>query len=585
MCGIVGMTTNKSFNKERFIESTRLLTHRGPDEEGYFFDKVAFGHRRLVVIDKDNGKQPMSYKNCTMIYNGELYNTEEIRKDLIELGYSFIGHSDTEVLLKSYYEWNEKCLEKLNGIFSFAIFDGDKLFLARDRVGVKPLYYSINGKDIIFSSEIKSILYYLDNSKVDEDGLKELLGLGPSHTLGKTIYKDVFQLKPGHYMYFDGSVTIHEYWNVSVNNFNLSFDDTVKEVRNLLEDAIKRQLVSDVPLCTFLSGGVDSSIITAVAANNLDSLTTYSIDYEDNDFKTNDFQVSKDLDYIKYVTNMYNTRHIDKVISQEELVDTLKRSVELRDSPGMADIDSSLYWFCLEIKKEHTVGLSGECADEIFGGYPWFYRDTDSTIFPWLRDLDARVDLLKDEWRESLKIREYVKDKYDETLAEIENMDSHQQMMYLNIKWFMTTLLDRKDRMSMGASLEVRVPFADHRLVEFLFNVPKDYKFYKQEKGLLREAMKDLLPKEILNRKKNPYPKTHSEVYTRLIKDKLSEVIKDKNSILNILFKKDRLIELVNTGGESFEKPWFGQLMTGPQLLAYLYQMDYWYKKYNIELV
>ncbi|XMB66902.1 asparagine synthase (glutamine-hydrolyzing) [Mycoplasmatota bacterium zrk1] len=585
MCGIVGMTTNEGFNKERFIESTRLLTHRGPDEEGYFFDNVAFGHRRLVVIDKDNGKQPMSYKNFTMIYNGELYNTEDIRKELIELGYSFVGHSDTEVLLKSYYEWKEKCLEKLNGIFSFAIFDGEKLFLARDRVGVKPLYYSINGKDIIFSSEIKSILYYLDNSKVDEDGLKELLGLGPSHTLGKTIYKDVFELKPGHYMCFDGTVTIQEYWNVSVNNFNLSFDDTVKEVRNLLEDAIKRQLVSDVPLCTFLSGGVDSSIITAVAANNLDSLTTYSIDYEDNDFKTNDFQVSKDLDYIKYVTNMYNTRHIDKVISQEELVDTLKRSVELRDSPGMADIDSSLYWFCLEIKKEHTVGLSGECADEIFGGYPWFYRDTDSTIFPWLRDLDARVYLLKDEWRESLKIKEYVKDKYDETLAEIENMDSHQQMMYLNIKWFMTTLLDRKDRMSMGASLEVRVPFADHRLVEFLFNVPKDYKFYKQEKGLLREAMKDLLPKEILNRKKNPYPKTHSEVYTRLIKDKLSEVIKDKNSILNILFKKDKLIELVNTSGESFEKPWFGQLMTGPQLLAYLYQMDYWYKKYNIELV
>ncbi|XMB85752.1 asparagine synthase (glutamine-hydrolyzing) [Mycoplasmatota bacterium WC44] len=585
MCGFVGMTLKGSFNKDKFIESTRLLSHRGPDEEGYFFDGIAFGHRRLVVVDKENGKQPMTFNGYTLIYNGELYNTEDLRVELLELGHTFTGHSDTEVLLKSYVEWKEDCLTKFNGIFAFAIYDGNKLFIARDRVGVKPLYYYFNGNDIFFASEIKSILHYYDLHEVGDEGLKELFGLGPSHTPGKTIYKDVYELKPGHCMSFNGSISVKEYWNVKVNEFNLNFKDTVKEVKFILTDAIKRQLVSDVPLCTFLSGGVDSSIITAVAALNKDHLTSYSVEYEDNDFESNDFQVSKDTDYIKYVVDKYDTTHIDKVISLDELTDTLTNAVDLRDYPGMADIDSSLYWFCNEIKETHTVGLSGECADEIFGGYPWFYRDTESNFFPWLRDLDSRLDLFKDKWKERLNIKKYVKDKYEKTMNEVPNMSRHQKMMYLNIKWFMTTLLMRKDSMSMGASLEVRVPFSDHRLIEFLFNVPYEYKFYKQEKGLLRESMKDLLPIEILNRKKNPYPKTHNKRYTELVKKKLIKSLYDKDSILHILFKRDKLIELIRTNGESFEKPWFGQLMTGPQLIAYLYQVDYWYKKYNIKLV
>ncbi len=583
MCGITGFY-NGELKKEKFIESTNLIKHRGPDEEGFYFDDVAFGHRRLVVIDKQNGKQPMKIGNYVLVYNGELYNTKSLKEELIKLGYTFTGTSDTEVLLKSYIEWKEEAFVKLNGIYAFAIYDGEKVILVRDRLGVKPLYYSNINNELFFSSEIKSILKYYDLNTVNDDGLRELLGLGPSHTAGITVYKDVYEVKPGEYLEFIKDVKKKIYWNVEAKPFTDDFASCVKKVKYLLTDSIERQLVSDVGISTFLSGGVDSSIITAIAAKANKNLQSYSIEYEDNDFEANDFQVSKDIDYIKYMVERYDLDHKYLEISLEELAEYLKEAVDLRDFPGMADIDSSLLWFCKKVKKENTVALSGECADEIFAGYPWFYRDTGSDIFPWLRNLKMRENLLKDEWIERLKLEDYVKDKYEETLKEVSNLNEHQKMMYLNIKWFMTTLLDRKDRMSMGASLEVRVPFSDHLLVEYLFNVPQEFKHYKQEKGLLREAMADLLPAEILNRKKNPYPKTHNEKYTKIVANLLTERLNDESSILNILFKKDKLIDLIKSGGTSIDKPWFGQLMTGPQLIAYLYQFDYWFSKYKLKL-
>lgn len=601
MCGIFGVV-NYRLNEVKTpydMSCVQAVLHRGPDEGGTHYDKHVFlGHRRLSVVDIEQGKQPMSFHQYTMVYNGELYNTEEIRAELKEAGYTFKGHSDTEVLLKAYVCFGEKVVEKLNGIYAFAVWDSREqaLYVARDRAGVKPLYYSLLPDGIIVASEQKQILHYTEKSEITLEGFQELLGVGPSHTPGHGLYKGMLELKPGHYMVVkQGDIKMTEYWDLVAKKHTDDFETTVEKTREILLDAIKRQLVSDVPLCTFLSGGVDSSAITAVAASQMKNLHTFSIDYEDNlkYFKKTDFTVSQDNDFIKLMSDLNRTHHHYRVISNQDLADGLVNAVHLRDMPGMADVDSSLYWFCKEIKKDFTVSLSGECADEIFGGYPWFYREPMNGMFPWLRDLSIRNTLLKPEWQEKLDLVGYATDRFNNSIAkadllsgdsELEN--EKRQLTYMNTKWFMTTLLDRKDRMSMGASLEVRVPFADHRLMEYLYNVPWEMKFHgSMEKGLLRKALEGLLPDEVLYRKKNPYPKTHNPHYTSIIQALLREALSDSNSILHEIFDEKKLWALANSDDEIITRPWFGQLMTQPQLIAYLYQFHLWFKDYHIQFV
>jgi asparagine synthase (glutamine-hydrolysing) len=433
--------------------------------------------------------------------------------------------------------------------------------------------------------------------------LAEVLGLGPSRTPGEGVFKDVKELRPAHALIFskDG-LKIWRYWNVKSEKHEDSFEDTVSNVRFLLTDAIKRQLVSDVPLCSFLSGGLDSSAITAIAANTYSdegkgNLHTYSIDYEGNDqyFTKSDFQPNSDAPWIEKMSKEFSTVHHRSVISQQVLKDYLIEAVHVRDLPGMADVDSSLLWFCKEIKNDFTVGLSGECADEIFGGYPWFHREDDFNRrgFPWMRSVTERQGLLKDDWNKKLNLQEYVLSQYDRTVAETPLLDGEneietkrRQLFYLNLTWFMTTLLDRKDRMSMGASLEVRVPFADHRLVEYVWNIPWEMKMHdNREKGILRKALEGILPNEVLYRKKSPYPKTHHPVYTKLVSDWLNEILEDRSSVLYELFDEQKLKEIVKTGGAAFQVPWYGQLMTGPQLLAHLGQIHVWFRDYKIEII
>ncbi|HAX72295.1 MAG TPA: asparagine synthase (glutamine-hydrolyzing) [Firmicutes bacterium] len=598
MCGIFGVV-NYALNEVKTpydTASVQVVEHRGPDEGGLFYDKHVFlGHRRLSVVDLELGKQPMHYEYFSMVYNGELYNTEEIRKELLDAGFTFKGHSDTEVLLKAYACFGEKVVHKLNGIYAFAVWNKKEqtLFVARDRAGVKPLYYTKTPEGIILASERKQIITYTQNHEITLEGFQELLALGPSHTPGNGLYKGIKELRPGHYMTLtqDG-LSIKQYWNLKASKHEDDFETTVEKTRELLMDAITRQLVSDVPLCTFLSGGLDSSAITAIAAASKKDLHTFSIDYEDNSkfFKGNDFQVSQDKEFIDLISKQHQTIHHSCVISNDELAKALVDAVHFRDMPGMADVDSSLHWFCKEIKKEFTVGLSGECADEIFGGYPWFYREPMNGMFPWLRDLNVRNDLLKPEWQAKLGLVDYAKHAFDTSIAEAEIWTSDsaednekRQLTYLNTQWFMTTLLDRKDAMSMGASLEVRVPFADHRIMEYIYNVPWEMKFYNQtEKGLLRKALEGVLPDEVLYRKKNPYPKTHNPHYTALVQTLLREALADPASILHELFDGDKLKRLANTNDEIITRPWFGQLMTQPQLIAYLYQFHVWYKNYQI---
>jgi len=610
MCGITGWA---SFQKdlrtsEEIIKlMTQTLKKRGPDDENIWCNEhIAFGHRRLAVIDLIGGKQPMTKvhegSNYVITYNGELYNTEELRKELQNRGYIFTTHSDTEVLLTAYIEWKEQCVDFFNGIFAFGVWDeqSQSLFLCRDRLGVKPLYYTEQQDGLLFASEVKALLAHpLIKAAVNTEGLANIIAVGPSRTPGKALFQNINELRPGYAMRFSREgIRIWQYWQLQSEHHDESLEDTVDHVRFLLTDAIERQLVSDVPICTFLSGGLDSSIITGIASNRFqqqgkDKLHTYSIDYEDNErfFNPHTFQTSTDTYWIEQMTNTFKTDHHAEEISQQQLIDLLVESVIVRDSPGMADVDSSLLWFCREIKKEFTVALSGECADEIFGGYPWFTETT--TGFPWIRSLAERTTMLQDQWRKKLAVESYVQHVYTQTIKEVPYLQGesveearHREMFYLNMVWFMQTLLERKDRMSMGASLEVRVPFADHRLVEYTWNIPWEMKnLGGMEKGLLRKAMDQLLPKEVLYRKKNPYPKTYHPLYTMGVQKWLGEIMKDKNSILHELFERQKLIELIESGGSSFKVPWYGQLMAGPQLLAYLGQIHTWFEHYNIQLI
>jgi asparagine synthase (glutamine-hydrolysing) len=614
MCGVSGWV---DFSKNIRNESMTLelmantLAKRGPDETNLWLDThVGLGHKRLIVVDPEGGKQPMTKQkegnDYTICYNGELYNTEDIRKVLLTKGYSFKGHSDTEVLLTAYIEWAEECVNYLNGIYAFAVWDRKKeqLFIGRDRLGVKPLFFTESGSGLLFASEIKAILANPEiKTEIDQEGLSEIFGMGPSKSPGSGIFKGIKELRPAHALTFSrNGLKIWRYWNVKSNQHLDSVEETAEKVRYLVTDAVTRQLVSDVPLSTFLSGGLDSSIITAIAAHGFAAqgkgkLHTYSIDYEGNDryFESNEFQPDSDERYIQIVTNKFDTKHHFRKISQQQLVKDLTEAVHVRDYPGMADVDSSLLWFCKEIKKDFVVSLSGECADEIFGGYPWFHRkeDLERPGFPWMRSVNERNQLLKPSWQTKLKLHDYVVDKYNEAISETPRLEGEsleetkrRELFYINMTHFMTTLLDRKDRMSMGASLEVRVPFSDHHLVEYVWNIPWAVKMYQgREKGILRKAFEGVLPNEVLYRKKSPYPKTHNPEYTFAVQKLMTDILKDKNSILYEFFNRALLVEIVESGGNSFKEPWFGQLMTGPQLLAYFVQLHIWFKDYNINIV
>lgn len=613
MCGIAGWVNyEKNLANEEYIMENMVntLSKRGPDAKGIYQTKNALlGHRRLVVVDPSGGAQPMTRKlnnaNYTIVYNGELYNTEEVRDKLKALGFNFKSYSDTEVLLSAYMAWGEECVKYINGIYAFGIWDekSSSLFLARDPLGVKPLFYTEKYKSIIFGSEIKTILAHPEvEAAVDKGGLLEIFALGPGRNLGSGILKDIFEVPPAHFIIFNASgVHLKEYWRLEAKNHEESLEETVEHTRALLIDAVERQLAADVPVCTFLSGGVDSSAISAIASsyfskNKLGKLNTYSIGYEDNEkyFKASEFQPNSDESYIKLMSEFIGSNHNNVIINNNELAKALEEAVLANDLPGMADIDSSLYLFCKEVRKDAVVALSGECADEIFGGYPWYRRteDINSDNFPWARYVKERKAILSKELKQ-LPLEEYSKEKYRESIGKVEalrgetNLEHRmREMFYLNIKWFMVTLLNRKDRMSMSNSLEVRVPFADYRLVEYAYNIPWNIKYCDNiEKGLLRRALKDILPEEILYRRKSPYPKTHNPQYLKIVEEIMDNILRDKNSPIQPLIDENKVREIILSHGKAFEKPWYGQLMTGPQLLAYLIQVNYWLLNYKIKLV
>ena len=543
-----------------------------------------------------------SFGDYVIVYNGQIYNTKELKETLLDTGFSFEGHCDTEILLKSYIHYGNDVVNHLNGIFAFAIWNSKKeeLFIARDHFGVKPFFYTILNNTFIFASEIKAIFEYPGIEKIlDQQGLSELFGIGPAHTAGTTIFKNINELKPAHLgIYNNSGLHIERYWKLISKPHTDNLETTCKKVKFLLNDAITRQLVSDVPLCTFLSGGLDSSIITKFAADyckkeKLPPLDTYSIDYVDNDknFVKSDFQPNSDNYYINLMNQNLHTNHHSIIIDTPELANALEDAMIARDMPGMADIDSSLLLFCKNVKKEMTVSLTGECADEIFGGYPWFFREDalNSGTFPWSIAINERQELLNPDISNKISLKDYINYRYNESLSEVDILDSDsketaekRKISHLTLNWFMQTLLDRSDRMAMYNGFELRVPFCDYRLAHYVWNIPWEMKALNgREKGLLRYICKDFLPDEIVNRKKSPYPKTHNPTYLAKVKGLLSNIMKDNNAPINNILNRDYILEILNTDGSAFSRPWFGQLMTGPQLMAYLCQVNMWLEKYQ----
>ena len=604
MCGIAGILSSDidlRSEKEMLWRVSDSLKMRGPDARGeYITRSVALIHRRLSVIDPEKGVQPMRFGKYIIVYNGEIYNTDEIRRELRFHGYVFETDCDTEVVLKSFHLWQERCAEKLNGIFAFAIYnmDSEEVFLCRDRIGVKPLFYSKTKDLFAFASRTDTLLHVKGIEPVcDENGLNEIFMLGPAKTMGKTYFQNIKEVKPGEYLYYKkGKLKSGVYWSLKASEFSDNCVQAQEHTHFLVTDAIKRQLVSDVPICTFLSGGLDSSIISKVAYDYMtdrgEILNTYSVDYKDNDkyFKSSVFQPNKDSDYINLISDYIDSDHHNIILNNTDVADSLIESTFARGVPGFTDIDSSLLLFCREIVKKHKVALSGECADEIFGGYPWYHREEIlfEETFPWSRTTDVRHSILKNGFLKHSD--EYVKNAYDETIASTDYLDTDsrlekrmRQMFMLNMNWFMQTLLARKDAMSMQASLEVRVPFCDYRIVEYAYNMPWSIKSYNgREKGILRKAFENELPDIITWRKKSPYPKTFNPEYVQAVSKMALCVLEDKSCALNEMINKSSIMSLIENP-DSLSEPWYGQLMRGPQVLAYLVQIYAWIRRYNVQ--
>lgn len=615
MCGIAGFfnpDVNYMTEKPKWKHILERMNHaqkrRGPDNEGtYLTSLCGLAHVRLEIIDLVTGQQPMVRKRqgreCAISFNGEIYNMAELKAELLLEGADFQTTSDTEVILEGYMLHGKNYIQKLNGIFAIALWDSaaEELYLFRDRLGVKPLFYAMTEKTLVFSSEIKGLLAYPGiRPIIDREGLCEVFALGPAKTYGKGVFKDVWEVLPGQCITF-GRTSVSEefYWKLKSHPHEDTMEQTIEKTAWLVEDAVKKQMLSDIPISTFLSGGVDSSLVTAICAKELKKqgkvLNTFSFDFQNNDkyFKSNSFQPSQDRPYVEQMVDFAGTNHRFLECSNQDQLDCLYKTVDARDLPCMADVESSMLYFCSKVTAYNKVTLTGECADEIFGGYPWFHSQKafQTDAFPWSDSMVPRQVLLSDSVIQALHMEEYAHEAYERTIRETPLLSEdtpeekrRREISYLNLRWFMVTLLDRMDRTSMYSGLEARVPLADHRIVEYVFNIPWHMKCPDGiVKGLLRHAGEGLLPKEILWRKKSPYPKTYDPAYEELLGSRLKEVLADPNAPIRTLLDTKKVHAFLNTPSD-YGKPWYGQLMAGPQMLAYMLQVNYWLDKYGIQL-
>jgi asparagine synthase (glutamine-hydrolysing) len=569
MCGIVGWVAfDQDLTAARAVVDamTTTMVCRGPDAGGTWSDShVALGHRRLAVIDLAGGAQPMTVRaggrHVTIAYSGEIYNFAELRRELDGLGHRFRTRSDTEVVLHGYLQWGGRVAEKLNGMYAFAVWDGrdDRLALIRDRMGVKPLYYYRTTDGVVFGSEPKALLAHPQvSAAVDVDGLREMLTL--VKTPGEAIWDGMRELEPGTELSVgrDG-VRQRTYWQLERKPHPDDLPATIANIRELLADIVERQLVSDVPLCVLLSGGLDSSVVTALAAERLrltgETVRTFALDFPDqrSRFVANELRPEVDAPYGWEVARRCGTAHSDIVQHPEHLADPEIRraAVTARDLPtGPGELDFSLYLLFRAIKRESTVALSGEAADEVFGGYRYFQRPDlwQERTFPWLamsaaQQRPAGPAMLRPELDDALDLAGYTSDRYVDATREVTRLPGEDERDHrlhlaghLYLTRFVRLLLDRKDRISMAVGLEVRVPYCDHRLVEYLYNIPWSMKFFDgREKSLLRAAGEDLLPPSVAQRRKSQYPLTTHPGYLLRLQEQARQLAEREHPVLEIV--------------------------------------------------
>lgn len=536
-------------------------------------------------------------------FDGVIYNSEELKRELRGRGVKFTKGDVLEICLKGYREYGGDFFRKINGAFALALWDGKKrrTVLCRDKIGIKPLYYTRIRNKIFFGSKIQDVL---EKSGIDavvtKEGLCEIFALGPAKSRRNNIFQHIEEVLPAQYIVFEsGKTEKSRYWQLESHVHEDTFPETVEKTAWLIKDAVKRQMQADVPICTFLSGGIDSSLVTAICAKELkkqgQQLDTFSFDFEGNQkyFKANAFQPSQDRPWVEKMVQYAGTKHRYLECDNEDLVSYLYKAVDAADLPCMADVEGSMLYFCEQTVKERKVVLTGEGADEIFGGYPWFYKEESFArrAFPWSFDMKTRQTLLLDEWIERLPMEEYAREAYEKTIADTPVLEGEKgrekrrrEIAYLNLKWFMATLLDRMDRTSRYCNLDARVPFADERIVQYLWNVPWDMKYKNHTvKGLLRFAGEGLLPKDILWRKKSPYPKTYNPFYEKMLGEELKGVLARQDAPVKQFLDAEKVKRFLSSPSD-YGKPWYGQLMAGPQMLAYMLQVNYWLEKYKIKI-
>jgi asparagine synthase (glutamine-hydrolysing) len=566
MCGITGWVDfGRDLRGERAaIEAmTATMAPRGPDAGDVWVSAhAAVGHRRLSVIDLPCGAQPMVCDDVVLTFSGEIYNFTELRQELISCGHAFATRSDTEVLLHSYLQWGQDCVDHLNGMFAFGLWDGrrQELLLARDRLGVKPLYYAPQPDGVLFGSEPKAVLAHPGfRAEVDAEGLAELFGQVGTKTPGHAIYRGLSELRPGTIAVVGrGGVRVSTYWSLRALPHTDDLVATASTVRDLLADTVHRQTVADVPLCSLLSGGLDSSVVSALAADSLGrrdrtKLATFSVDFEGSadHFQPDQFRPSHDEPYARAAAEHIGARHSTVLLSADDLVTAQWAPLAAHDLPAMGDMWTSAYLLFREIRQQSTVALSGESADEVFGGYPWYHVPAllAAPTFPW-GATGSWEPLLEPSVRAEIRLAQYAADQYAAALAEVPRLAGEspgerriREVLYLGLTRWLPFLLDRKDRLSMATGLEVRVPFCDHRLVEYVFNVPWAMKEAGGiEKGLLRTAANGLLPPELLQRRKSIYPGAADPSYERAVNAQLRELLAAPDAPLFDLVSRDRLI-------------------------------------------
>ncbi|PTL77611.1 asparagine synthase (glutamine-hydrolyzing) [Vitiosangium sp. GDMCC 1.1324] len=615
MCGIAGWVDfERDLTQERGTAQamTDTMRNRGPDAEGLWLARhVALGHRRLSIIDLEGGRQPMVAEEngapvAVIIYTGEVYNFRELRSELQTLGHRFRTQSDTEVVLHAWQQWGTAFTERLNGMYAFAIWDVRKqeLLLVRDRMGIKPLYYYPTPAGVLFGSEPKAILANpLARAEMDDDGLREVLSF--SKTPGRAVFRGMRELRPGHVLTVRrGSLREQAYWKLESRPHTDDLKTTVRTIRELLEDIVARQLISDVPLCSLLSGGLDSSVITALAQNALRAqgagpVRSFAVDFVGNaqHFQPDEIRGTPDAPFVADVARHVASHHTDIVLSANELADPTAREAVLRarDLPqGLGDMDTSMYLLFRAIRQHSTVALSGESADEVFGGYSWFHipEIVSANTFPWIAmtlmrsGARARTEAFAPDLRQRLGLEDYIASRYQEALAEVPHLEGEsgqerrmREIFYLHLTRWLQMLLDRKDRMSMATALEVRVPFCDHRLVEYLFNTPWSMKtFDGHEKSLLRAATADVLPRSVVERRKSPYPSTQDPEYAKALRRQLAAIL--DNSRAPVLPLLDRT--QVRAMAEDTQSP-STQFSRAP--LEQVLILNDWLTRYEVRLV